>query len=214
MDKTFALKRQEVVQEAPLIADFKTRWPALFRTKEVSAEFERITMVSLLSWFFSKLDLHSAKRMKVFARRGGIQGQRIKNILVAMTQDTDVATAEQGIDDDCSGDLCNQRYTFEVLQKLFLKLNDNKLSKVNAFCRSYVNNMVIREPPLEDYRPRICMKRTARVGTVCMRSWHSQDAALGSEEEFSSSDQSGEDSEEERLYFEKRIDPKEDFCNR
>ncbi|KAL6491543.1 hypothetical protein MHYP_G00018880 [Metynnis hypsauchen] len=74
--------------------------------------------------------------------------------------------------------------------------------------------MVIREPPLEDYRPRICMKRTARVGTVYMRSWHSQDAALGSEEDFSSSDQSGEDSEEERLYFEKRIDPKEDFCNR
>ncbi|KAL6459664.1 hypothetical protein MHYP_G00314230 [Metynnis hypsauchen] len=38
--------------------------------------------------------------------------------------------------------------------------------------------------------------------------------ALESEEEFSSSDQSGEDGEEERLYFEKRIDPKEDFCNR
>ncbi|KAL6487676.1 hypothetical protein MHYP_G00043020 [Metynnis hypsauchen] len=80
--------------------------------------------------------------------------------------------------------------------------------------------MVIREPPLEDYRPRICMKRTARVkGTVYMGSWRSQDSmqeslALESEEEFSSSDQSGEDSEEERLYFEKRIDPKEDFCNR
>ncbi|KAL6481299.1 hypothetical protein MHYP_G00093790 [Metynnis hypsauchen] len=38
--------------------------------------------------------------------------------------------------------------------------------------------------------------------------------ALESEEDFSSSDESGEDSEEERLYFEKRIDPKEDFCNR
>ncbi|KAL6455275.1 hypothetical protein MHYP_G00362700 [Metynnis hypsauchen] len=44
---------------------------------------------------------------------------------------------------------------------------------------------------------------------------HNQESlALESEEDFSSSDQSGEDSEEERLYFEKRIDPKEDFCNR
>ncbi|KAL6484003.1 hypothetical protein MHYP_G00088760 [Metynnis hypsauchen] len=79
--------------------------------------------------------------------------------------------------------------------------------------------MVIREPPLEDYRPRICMKRTARVGTVYMGSWRSQDSmqeslALESEEDFSSCDESGEDSEEERLYFEKRIDPKEDFCSR
>ncbi|KAL6476357.1 hypothetical protein MHYP_G00148560 [Metynnis hypsauchen] len=38
--------------------------------------------------------------------------------------------------------------------------------------------------------------------------------ALESEEDFSSSDESGEDSEEERLYFGKRIDPKEDFCKR
>ncbi|KAL6461145.1 hypothetical protein MHYP_G00311110 [Metynnis hypsauchen] len=37
--------------------------------------------------------------------------------------------------------------------------------------------------------------------------------ALESEEDFSLSDESGEDSEEERLYFEKRIDPKEDSCN-
>ncbi|XP_066497507.1 uncharacterized protein [Hoplias malabaricus] len=36
--------------------------------------------------------------------------------------------------------------------------------------------------------------------------------ASESEEDFSSSDESGEDSDEERLYFEKRIDPKEDFC--
>ncbi|KAL6461150.1 hypothetical protein MHYP_G00311160 [Metynnis hypsauchen] len=61
------------------------------------------------------------------------------------------------------------------------------------------------------------MKRTARVGN-CLQ-WRTQDSnqeslALESEEDFSSSDESGEDSEEERLYFEKRIDPKEDFCNR
>lgn len=36
MDKTFALRREDVVQEAPIIADFKTRWPSLFHVREVS----------------------------------------------------------------------------------------------------------------------------------------------------------------------------------
>lgn len=36
MDNTFALRREEVVREAPMIADFKTRWPALFHVREVS----------------------------------------------------------------------------------------------------------------------------------------------------------------------------------
>ncbi|KAL6474767.1 hypothetical protein MHYP_G00158070 [Metynnis hypsauchen] len=72
-----------------------------------------------------------------------------------------------------------------------------------AFCHSYVNNMVIRQLPVEDYRPRICMKPRACVGN-CLHgssSWRTQDSiqeslALESEEDFSSSDQSGEDSEE------------------
>lgn len=37
MNHTFALRREEVVREAPMIADFKTRWPALFHLREVSA---------------------------------------------------------------------------------------------------------------------------------------------------------------------------------
>lgn len=36
MDKTFALRREEVVGEEPMMADFKTRWPALFHVHEVS----------------------------------------------------------------------------------------------------------------------------------------------------------------------------------
>lgn len=36
MDKTFAHRRQEVVRQAPMIADFKMRWPALFDVREVS----------------------------------------------------------------------------------------------------------------------------------------------------------------------------------
>ncbi|XP_049322989.1 uncharacterized protein LOC111197377 isoform X2 [Astyanax mexicanus] len=184
MDKTFALRRHEVIHESPLIADFKTRWPALFRTKEVSAEFERITTVPLLTRFFSKLDLHSAKLLKVFAKRGGVQGRKIMQHVTAMAQVSDVAAIQLGIDGTVLGifatrvegaevmdhpadvgvviegvvvleDLASVslaiallfgltyafnlsyppkfRYTFEVIQKLFLELDANKLShKVQA----------------------------------------------------------------------------------
>ncbi|MGL4896816.1 MAG: hypothetical protein ACRC31_00085 [Cetobacterium sp.] len=39
MDKTFSVRRHEVVKESPSIADFKTRWPALFRKEEVGEMF-------------------------------------------------------------------------------------------------------------------------------------------------------------------------------
>lgn len=38
MDKSFSIRRHEVIKE-PLIADFKIRWPALFRTEEASESF-------------------------------------------------------------------------------------------------------------------------------------------------------------------------------
>lgn len=39
----------------------------------------------------------------MFAKRGGIQGRRIKNLSVAMTQDADVAAYEQGIEETVLG---------------------------------------------------------------------------------------------------------------
>ena len=40
MEKTFANQWYEVVQEMPFIAEFESRWPALFMENEVSLEFE------------------------------------------------------------------------------------------------------------------------------------------------------------------------------
>ncbi|KAK0131528.1 putative nuclease HARBI1 [Merluccius polli] len=71
MDNTFALRREEVVREAPMIADFKTRWPALFHVREVSSEFKRITTMHLQSKFFSELDAHSVNLLKAYAKKGG-----------------------------------------------------------------------------------------------------------------------------------------------
>lgn len=39
MEKTFAHRRYEVVQDMPFIAEFKSRWPALFMEHEASLEF-------------------------------------------------------------------------------------------------------------------------------------------------------------------------------
>lgn len=35
MEKTFALRRQEILCDAPMISDLLERWPALFDGKEV-----------------------------------------------------------------------------------------------------------------------------------------------------------------------------------
>ncbi|XP_019223257.1 sterile alpha motif domain-containing protein 3-like isoform X1 [Oreochromis niloticus] len=86
MEKTLALRRQEVIREAPMIADFKMRWPALFHVCEVSAEFKRITTIHLQSKFFSQLDSYSANLMKIYAKKGGIQGRKIKTIMAPATQ--------------------------------------------------------------------------------------------------------------------------------
>ncbi|XP_016523172.1 uncharacterized protein LOC103132985 [Poecilia formosa] len=86
MDRSFALRRQEVVCEAPMIADFKMRWPALFQPREVSAEFKRITTIHLESTFFSALDGLSGNLMRAFAKKGGVQGRNIKTIMEPITQ--------------------------------------------------------------------------------------------------------------------------------
>ncbi|XP_034091742.1 uncharacterized protein LOC117559169 [Gymnodraco acuticeps] len=86
MEKTFACRRQEVVRQAPLIADFKTRWPALFHVREVNAEFKRITTINLQSKFFSSLDIHSTSLIDVYTKKGGVQGKKIKSIMLPITQ--------------------------------------------------------------------------------------------------------------------------------
>ncbi|XP_066504331.1 sterile alpha motif domain-containing protein 3-like [Hoplias malabaricus] len=81
MEKTFAYRRQEVIENKPFIAEFKRRWPALFSEREVEAEFTRITTVPLRSKFMQQLDHHSSQLLKVFVRKGGAAGRKIKAIL-------------------------------------------------------------------------------------------------------------------------------------
>ncbi|XP_034095551.1 uncharacterized protein LOC117561933 [Gymnodraco acuticeps] len=78
MEKTFSHRRLEIVEQRPLIGDFKCRWPALFQQSEVNAEFLRITTSPLQSKFMWQLDHFSDKLLKIFKIKGGLKGHKIK----------------------------------------------------------------------------------------------------------------------------------------
>ncbi|XP_049333213.1 sterile alpha motif domain-containing protein 3-like isoform X2 [Astyanax mexicanus] len=92
MEKTFAYRRHEVIEDKPFIANFKERWPALFSEREVEAEFARITTVPLRSKFMQQLDYHSSQLMKVLPRKGGVAGQKIKNIFADVDKNDAIET--------------------------------------------------------------------------------------------------------------------------
>ncbi|KAJ8272853.1 hypothetical protein GJAV_G00094180 [Gymnothorax javanicus] len=89
MEKTFALRRQEIICSAPMISDVQERWPALFDVMEINAEFKCITTMPLQSRFLSQLDLHSTNLLRVFAKRSGQQGKKLKDLADSLTDDVD-----------------------------------------------------------------------------------------------------------------------------
>uniref|UniRef100_A0A3P8TP41 PB1 domain-containing protein n=1 Tax=Amphiprion percula TaxID=161767 RepID=A0A3P8TP41_AMPPE len=84
MERTFAYRRQEIIQDMPFITEFRDRWPALFSESEINAEFTHINTVTLLSRFMSKLDHYSNQLMKVFRKKGGAAGHKISMMVAAM----------------------------------------------------------------------------------------------------------------------------------
>ncbi|XP_020359725.2 uncharacterized protein LOC109906433 [Oncorhynchus kisutch] len=71
MQKTFALRRQEIVQSSPTVEHLRTRWPALFLEAQVHAEFQRITNQSLQQTFYSALDHHTPRLLTLFREKEG-----------------------------------------------------------------------------------------------------------------------------------------------
>ncbi|XP_055085880.1 uncharacterized protein LOC117388188 isoform X2 [Periophthalmus magnuspinnatus] len=86
MERTFPHRRQEIVRDMPFIADFKSRWPALFSHREINAEFRRITTMPLASKFMSQLDLYAPKLMKIFRKKGGKPGRKITEIMTGINE--------------------------------------------------------------------------------------------------------------------------------
>ncbi|KAJ4938213.1 hypothetical protein JOQ06_002838 [Pogonophryne albipinna] len=82
MAKTFAHRRNEIINQSPSIEDIKARWPALFEASHIQDEFQRITMVQLDSKFMSKLDEHTPRLLKCFHSKGGSMGLQLQAILL------------------------------------------------------------------------------------------------------------------------------------
>ncbi|XP_041825356.1 uncharacterized protein LOC121629698 isoform X2 [Melanotaenia boesemani] len=97
MEKSFAHRRREVVEDMPFIAEFKKRWPALFSEYQVNAEFTRITTIPLLSTFMAQLDHYSDKLLAVFKKKGGAAGRRINLTMVAMDQNLTIEVRRECI---------------------------------------------------------------------------------------------------------------------
>lgn len=52
---------------------------------QINAEFKRITTMPLQSRFLSQLDLHTANLLKIFEKRSGQQGQKLKDMSAMVT---------------------------------------------------------------------------------------------------------------------------------
>ncbi|XP_056625191.1 uncharacterized protein LOC130437716 [Triplophysa dalaica] len=81
MELTFSLRRKEIVEEEPLVADILKQWPALFLVDQICAEFYRITQINLKSAFFSPLDEYAPRLIKLYRVRGGAHENDLKTLL-------------------------------------------------------------------------------------------------------------------------------------
>ncbi|CAL9704527.1 unnamed protein product [Knipowitschia caucasica] len=130
MDKTFSYRRYEVVRDAPLVQDFKERWPGLFDVYEINAEFKRLTTIPLQSRFLSQLDILSNKLLALFKKRGGQIGKKLQELMKSMTDEF----SDEAVD---AGREC-------ILKALCVYLNEDP----DILIKEHVGN---NEADFEDY---------------------------------------------------------------
>ncbi|CAL8358741.1 unnamed protein product [Merluccius merluccius] len=80
MQRTFSLRRQEILQE-PRIPEFLKKWPALFDVGEINLEFMRLTTVPLTSKFLGELHRLTNDLIRVFHTKGGAAERRIRAVM-------------------------------------------------------------------------------------------------------------------------------------
>ncbi|XP_019205875.1 uncharacterized protein LOC102075923 [Oreochromis niloticus] len=86
MEKSFAMRRKEVVKDCPAIQDLLARWPSLFCENQIKEEFKRITTIHLERTFLSRLDGYTTKLLEIFRRKGGTAGTKIKPMLDSLNK--------------------------------------------------------------------------------------------------------------------------------
>ncbi|KAF6729790.1 hypothetical protein FQA47_009589 [Oryzias melastigma] len=88
MEKTFPLRRLEVVQDAPMIKELLERWPALFTPEEINAEFKRLTNTSLQSQFLSQLDFLTPNLLRLFQKSSSRHRNKLKLLAASISVGT------------------------------------------------------------------------------------------------------------------------------
>ncbi|XP_027900134.1 uncharacterized protein LOC114161178 [Xiphophorus couchianus] len=119
MARTFAYRRQEVVNEEPGIEDFRDRWPALFQQKEINAEFQRLIALPLEQTFLAQLDRHSSQLIKVIQAKGGATRTKMAGIMRTYDEVEDI-----GIRREC------------VLKGLITFLGEDAKDLIKEYCGS------------------------------------------------------------------------------
>ncbi|XP_034562508.1 uncharacterized protein LOC117829078 [Notolabrus celidotus] len=144
MNTTFALRRQEVICDAPMISNVQERWPALFDAAEINAEFKRITTMPLQSRFLSQLDLLSESLLRVFAKRSGEQGKKLKDIAAMMTDDIDA-----GRESSIKGLCIYLNENPDILVQEYMDMTE--ATALSAIEKTTVGIYVTRETPGNDF---------------------------------------------------------------
>ncbi|XP_048110323.1 uncharacterized protein LOC125301684 [Alosa alosa] len=119
MDRTFSLRRKEIVEQEPHVVLVKNRWPALFLEYQVNCEFHRLTMINLKRTFLEAVDTHTPRLLQMFRNRRAHLGEEMQTLLDSLDKQT--------------SDISMHRKTV-ALQGLPLFLKDYGAEKILTTC--------------------------------------------------------------------------------
>lgn len=91
MSTTFSLRRKEIVEEEPPVADIKAKWPTLFSERQIEAEFTRLMSIELKGALFAGLDKYLSKFLEIYRAKTGLV--ELKNLLKSL--DSDATDSEE-----------------------------------------------------------------------------------------------------------------------
>ncbi|KAL7868610.1 hypothetical protein SRHO_G00099940 [Serrasalmus rhombeus] len=89
MASTFSLRRKEIVEQPPLGAEVKARWPALFTDEQIEAEFARLTSTDLWATFVSGLDQYLERFLQMYRAKSHCI-QTLSSLLSLLDDDNSV----------------------------------------------------------------------------------------------------------------------------